>query len=63
MLEPELGEFDRIGLSLDRLTGDRELQIKLQQREIVARDIADESQNDDLARVFGRQEFCAGCFR
>ena len=62
VLKPQLGKFDRIGLGLDRLPRDRELQIKLQQREIVARHIADEGQCDDLARIFGGQQLSAGCF-
>ena len=62
MVEPQLGEFDRIGLGLNRLTSDRALQIKLQQREIVARPVADEGPCDDLASLFGSQELGAGCF-
>ena len=62
VIEPQVGKFDRIGLGLDRLSRDRELQVELQQREIVARHIADEGQYDDLARIFGGQELGACCF-
>ena len=62
VVKPQLGKFDRIGLGLNRLTRDRELQIKLQQREVVGRNIADEGQCDNLACIFGSQELGAGGF-
>ena len=42
VLDAKIGELHRVFLRLDRLAGDLELKVKLQEREIVARHVAHE---------------------
>ena len=62
VLKAQPGKFDRIGLGVDCLTRDRELQVELQEREVVAGHIADQGQCDDLACVLRCQKLGASCF-
>ena len=53
VLDAEGGELDGILLRLHGLVGDLKLQVELQEGEVVAGNVADESQDDRLPRILG----------
>ena len=63
VLDAEFRELNGIFLGLYGLVGDLELQIELQEREIVAGDVAHQRQDHGLPCILGGQELSAGRFR
>ena len=56
VVEPQLGQLDGIFLGLHRVARDLEFEIELQQREVVARHIANKGEYDSIPRILGSQE-------
>jgi len=62
MADSEFSQPDGILLGLDRIPGDLELEVEVEKREIVARHVAHECQDNRLLSILGREELSAGRF-
>src|SRR5258708_16691540 len=63
VVQAKIGQLHRSFLRRHSVACDLQLQVKLQQREIITGNVADQRQNDRLPRILGCKQLRAGRFR